>query len=41
MPVTMATADPPLEPPGEREGSCGLRTSPKPISSLVVPNANS
>ena len=41
MPVATATADPPLEPPGDRDGSCGLRTGPNPESSLVVPNANS
>ena len=41
IPVTMATAEPPLDPPGERDGSCGLRTAPKAVSSLVVPNANS
>ena len=41
MPVTTATADPPLEPPGERRMSCGLRIGPNAESSLVVPNANS
>ena len=41
MPVTMATADPPLEPPGDRVWSCGFRTAPNAESSLVVPNANS
>ena len=41
MPDATAAADPPLDPPGERDGSCGLRTGPKPESSLVVPNANS
>ena len=41
MPVATATAEPPLDPPGERDGSSGLRISPNPESSLVVPNANS
>jgi hypothetical protein len=41
MPVATLMADPPLEPPGERAGSCGLRAGPKAESSFVVPNANS
>src|SRR4051812_25866099 len=41
MPSTMLTAAPPLDPPGEREGSIGLRTAQKAVSSLVVPKANS
>src|ERR671921_928945 len=41
MPSRIATAAPPLEPPGERDGSSGWRTAPNAVSSLVVPNANS
>ena len=41
MPVFTAMPDPPLEPPGERVSSTGWRASPKPESSVVVPNANS
>ena len=41
IPAATATAEPPLEPPGDREGSCGLRTGPNAESSLVVPYANS
>jgi hypothetical protein len=41
MPDATAAAEPPLEPPGERDGSCGFLAGPKPESSLVVPNANS
>ena len=41
MPAATLTADPPLEPPGDRDGSCGLRAGPNAESSLVVPNANS
>ena len=41
IPVAIATADPPLDPPGDRVGSFGLRTGPNPESSDVVPNANS
>ena len=36
-----AAADPPLDPPGDRDGSCGLWAGPNAESSLVVPNANS
>ena len=41
MPVATLTADPPLEPPGDRVGSSGLRTGPNAESPLVVPSANS
>ena len=41
MPAATATADPPLDPPGDRVGSSGWRTGPNAESSLVVPNANS
>ena len=41
MPAASAAAAPPLEPPAERDGSCGFRTGPNADSSLVVPNANS
>ena len=41
IPVATLMADPPLEPPGDRETSWGLRAGPKAESSLVVPNANS
>ena len=41
MPVATEIADPPLEPPGERDGSSGWRAGPNPESSLVVPKANS
>ena len=41
MPAATLTADPPLDPPGDRDGSCGLRAGPKAESSFVVPNANS
>src|SRR5688500_9411783 len=41
MPVATAIAEPPLEPPGERDGSCGFLAGPKPESSVVVPKANS
>ena len=33
MPVATAMADPPLDPPGERDGSCGFLAGPKPESS--------
>ena len=36
MPVATAIAEPPLEPPGMRAGSCGLRAC-----GLVTPMANS
>src|SRR5437588_12189327 len=41
MPAATLAADPPLDPPGDRDGSCGLRAGPNAESSLVVPNANS
>src|SRR6478752_943390 len=41
MPLATAAAEPPLEPPGERDGSCGFLAGPNPESSFVVPNANS
>ena len=40
-PTFTATPVPPLDPPGDLSGSTGLRASPKPESSDVVPNANS
>ncbi len=40
-PVATATADPPLDPPGDRAGSSGWRAGPQAESSLVVPKANS
>ena len=36
MPVATVIADPPLEPPGMRVGSCGLR-----LCGFVTPSANS
>src|SRR5947207_5751634 len=41
MPAATLTADPPLDPPGDRAGSVGWCTAPKAESSLVVPSANS
>ena len=41
MPAATLAAEPPLDPPGDRVGSCGLRAGPNAESSLVVPNANS
>src|SRR4029450_9104172 len=41
MPVATLTADPPLDPPGERDESWGFLTGPNAESSLVVPYANS
>ncbi len=41
MPAASAAADPPLDPPADRDSSSGLRTAPNADSSLVVPNANS
>ena len=41
MPAATLAAEPPLDPPGERVGSCGLRAGPNAESSFVVPNANS
>ena len=41
MPAATLAADPPLEPPGDRLTSWGLRAGPNADSSLVVPNANS
>ena len=41
MPAATLAADPPLDPPGDRDGSCGLRAGPNAESSFVVPNANS
>ena len=41
MPVATAIAEPPLDPPGDRDGSCGFLAGPNPESSLVVPKANS
>ena len=41
MPAATETADPLLDPPGDRPGSRGWRVGPKAESSPVVPNANS
>ena len=41
MPVATLTADPPLDPPGDRVVSSGLRTAPNAESPLVVPRAYS
>src|SRR5262245_14901750 len=41
IPVPTDTADPPLDPPALRDVSIGLRTAPKALTALVVPNANS
>ena len=41
MPSATATAEPPLDPPGDRAGSIGWWTAPNAESSLVVPSANS
>ena len=41
MPAATLAAEPPLDPPGDRDGSSGLRAGPNAESSLVVPNANS
>ena len=40
-PVASATAEPPLEPPGTRFGSHGLRHGGKCGLTLVMPHANS
>src|SRR4029077_9302663 len=40
-PATTAIADPPLEPPGLRVGSCGLRATPHHGLALLTPYANS
>ena len=40
-PSAIATAAPPLEPPGMRCGSCGWRVSPKAALAVVTPQANS
>src|SRR5262249_3404590 len=40
MPAARLAAEPPLDPPGDLVGSCGLRAGPKAESSLVVPNGN-
>src|SRR3954451_13720543 len=40
-PVASATAEPPLEPPGTRSGSYGLRHGGKCGLTLVMPQANS
>ena len=37
MSVAMAAAEPPLDPPADREVSCGFFTGPYAESSLVVP----
>jgi hypothetical protein len=41
MPSATAAADPPLEPPGVREGSRGFRVGPKAEYSFEEPMANS
>ena len=41
MPAATATADPPLDPPGVRVGSHGLRAGPNAEFSLDEPIANS
>ena len=41
MPAASAAAEPPLEPPADRDSSSGFLTGPNAVSSLVVPNANS
>src|SRR5205823_10735693 len=41
MPEATAAALPPLEPPGTREGSCGLRVGPNAEFSVDEPMANS
>src|SRR5579864_9215189 len=40
-PAATAAAEPPLEPPGTRIGSHGLRVGPYPEFSVLLPNANS
>src|SRR5262245_50101789 len=41
IPAARLAPDPPLEPPGDRDGSWGLRAGPNAESSFVVPKANS
>ena len=41
IPVATAIAEPPLEPPGIRDGAAGFTTRPKRGLSLVMPYANS
>ena len=41
MPAATAAADPPLDPPGTRCRSCGLRTGPNAEFSFDEPMANS
>src|SRR2546423_14766954 len=41
MPAARLAPDPPLDPPGDRDGSCGFLAGPNGESSLVVPNAHS
>src|SRR5262249_57675402 len=41
MPAATLAPDPPLDPPGDRAGSCGFLAGPNAESSFVVPNANS
>ena len=41
IPAATDAADPLLEPPAKRSGTCGLRVGPNAESSPVVPNANS
>ena len=40
IPAATLAADPPLEPPGDRLGSCGFLAGPNADSSFVVPNAS-
>ena len=37
MPAAIAAAEPPLEPPGMRDGAAGFTTRPKRGLSLVMP----
>src|SRR4029079_8037394 len=41
IPAATLAAEPALEPPGDRDGSCGVPGGPNAESSFVVPNANS
>jgi hypothetical protein len=41
IPAATAAADPPDDPPGTRDQSCGLRVGPKALNSVVDPMPNS
>ena len=41
IPAATAAAEPPLDPPGDRDVACGFFVGPNAESSDVVPNANS